>query len=370
MQTNDCALWGTCGGCPWGGRALDDQRRDKLSAVASLTPSSGRAAHFAETPGLRLRDRADLIWQRSAAPGGGDKMRLGLYGLNQREVVDLDACPMMSPALEAFLKDYRRRAPPIARGSVRLRIAPDGRRGVWLDFANQDVKTLFEERTYLRWLSDLAYVEIGQRRKRLIWRDEQPKLIDPELHPWFETYGPGGRAIPLYGPVGGFSQSGFVGNRALIDAVAEAVARSGVTSWLELFGGNGNFALALAARGHALEVVEVDRLAIDGIERARRDHPDLEVTTRRLDAYLKLDGLPSPLGRGVLVDPPRAGLRETLPWLARERPAALVYVSCFTDVFLEDARRLIEVGYHLESLVGVDQFAQSPHAEWVALFKF
>src|SRR5207248_3100271 len=144
------------------------------------------------------------------------EMRLGLYGMGSREVVDLQECPMMTEPLENWFKEFHKRAPPIKKGSVRLRVSPQGERGVWLDFANQDVKKLFDEKTYLQWLSENAFVEIGQRRKALVWRDGQPKLVDPVLKPWFETYDANLQAIPLYGPVGGFSQTGFAANRELV----------------------------------------------------------------------------------------------------------------------------------------------------------
>ena len=361
LETSYCRHVGTCGGCPWGTSAVVEQRRAKLGQVADLGP----AVHFADTPALRLRDRADLTWWRDPA---GD-LRLGLYALDDRAIVDLAECPMMSTELERFFLEYRRRQPPIDRGSVRLRVGPDGARGVWLDFANVDVKTLFDERTYLAWLSELAFVEIGQRRKTLIWVDSAPKLTDPTPRPWFETYDEHGRGIPLYGPVGGFSQSGFAGNRALIDEVARAAVGAAVPKWLELFGGNGNFALALAARGLGVEVVEVDRLAVEGLRESLKHRPGLDVRVHQADAYLRTERLPPVAGRGVIVDPPRSGLKATLGWLERERPPAILYVSCYTDVFRADAAQLKKFGYTLESLVGIDQFAHSPHAEWVALFK-
>lgn len=352
-----CRQLGVCGGCAWGERALDTQRADKISALRALGFAD---VAFADTPALGLRDRVDLVWENG---------KLGLYHRELREIVDLPECPMLSPPLEAFLRAYRERRPPIQKGSVRLRVAPDGARGVWLDFANVDVKTLFEERAYLRWLSDLAFVEIGQKRKALTWRDDQPKLTDPVLAPWFETYDADMKPIPLFGAVGGFSQAGFTANRALVQAVTAAVGRTSLDAWVELFCGNGNFALALAARGYAVEASELDPLALEGLERSRAGHPEWNLRVERADAYLKTRTLPPLAGKGLLVDPPRAGLRQVLDWIAAgEKPSAIVYVSCFTEVFVDEAQRLRELGYELRALSGVDQFAHSPHTEWIALF--
>ncbi len=347
-----CEYLDRCGGCRPEGSSL----QEKLDSVRSVF----KDVRFSHAPESRVRDRADLVWEKRDG-----RMHLGLYARDSRDVVDIENCPMMTTPLEMFLVAFRAKAPPISRGSVRLRVSPSGERGVWLDFANNDVKTLFEEKEYLKWLSSIAFVEIGQRRKALIWKDGQPKLTDPVLKPWFESYDADGKAIPLYGPVGGFSQTGFAANKALIQAVAEAVAQSKTRSWLELFCGNGNFTVALAARGYAIEAVEMDELAIEGL---RLSNPAIPV--HRADVYLKTKSLPALSGRGLLVDPPRAGLRETLKLLETgEKPPAIVYISCFTDVFIRDCEKLSELGYAVESLVGVDQFPQSPHAEWVALLR-
>ena len=359
-QPYDCIYFGRCGGCSWGLKALHEQHEDKLNGVRGLF----KDVQLVHSPAARVRDRADLIWSERDG-----QMHLGLYDSN-RQVVDLEQCMMMSEALENFLKVFRLKAPPIRLGSVRLRVSPAGERGVWLDFANQDVKTLFEEQEYLKWLSAIAFVEIGQRRKALVWKDGAPKLTDPVLKPWFESYDDKGEAIPLYGPVGGFSQTGFVANRALIESVGRAVAGTNTKSWLELFCGNGNFTLALASRGYQVTAIEMDELALKGLELSLLPEWREAVSVLRSDVYLKTRSLPRLSGGGLLVDPPRAGLRELLAEFesGQPLPEVLIYVSCFTDVFVKDAARLKALGFELTSLEGVDQFPHSPHAEWVGVF--
>jgi tRNA/tmRNA/rRNA uracil-C5-methylase (TrmA/RlmC/RlmD family) len=116
----------------------------------------------------------------------------------------------------------------------------------------------------------------------------------------------------------------------------------------------------------------LEALAVEGLERSLAEHPELKVKIRRQDVYLKAKILPPLKERGLLVDPPRAGLRQVLDWLEAgdSRPKALIYVSCFVEAFRADAKRLADLGYSLASLVGVDQFVHSPHAEWVARFRF
>ena len=51
------------------------------------------------------------------------------------------------------------------------------------------------------------------------------------------------------------------------------------------------------------------------------------------------------------------------------RPARIAYVSCFAESFAADLARLARLGYRVSRLAGVDQFAQSPHCEWIALLE-
>lgn len=357
----ECICVGKCGGCPIGQTPHPRQLEQKIEQVRGVFPD----VKFTFSPVSRVRDKVDLVWEDG---------RLGLYEIpragERGKILDLEHCVMMSEPLEQFFKEFRKIKPPIKKGSVRLRVSPQGERGVWLDFANQDVKTLFDQKTYLEELSKIAFVEIGQRRKALTWKDGAPKLTEPVLKAWFETYDPEGNPIPLFGPVGGFSQTGFEANRALIKSVQKAVKASGVARWLELFSGNGNFTLALSAAGLEVEAIEMDELALQGLEKSlTAGKTRLTIKPGRADVYLKSKNLPAIEGRGLLVDPPRAGLRELFQVLedGAEKPQAIVYVSCFTDVFLTDLEKLKSLGYKIRSLEGVDQFPNSTHTEWIAL---
>jgi len=69
------------------------------------------------------------------------------------------------------------------KGWVRLRVSPTGEKGIGLDFAHTDIQWLFEEKTILSRLLALAFVEVGQRRKKLIWSETESRfrLVNPEL---------------------------------------------------------------------------------------------------------------------------------------------------------------------------------------------
>jgi 23S rRNA (uracil1939-C5)-methyltransferase len=49
-------------------------------------------------------------------------------------------------------------------------------------------------------------------------------------------------------------------------------------------------------------------------------------------------------------------------------PGRIVYVSCDVATFARDTRTLIDAGYELESLTGMDLFPNTAHVETLAAF--
>lgn len=371
-----CTYSSLCSGCDWLLKPFEVQRELKIE---NLTKTWEKAidqklpeVQFISIAESGMRDRVDLVFDaRTGSP------RLGLFDRLHFQIVDLQGCPMMSPELENWFQEFRRVSFPIQRGSLRLRVSPKGLRGVWLDFANIDVKTLLDERETLDQLRSNAIVEIGQRRKRLVEREGQLKLADPVLEPWFETWveeNGSERAIPLYCAIGTFTQPGFQANRVLVREVRRLVKESGAQTAFEFGSGVGNFTLPLASVCEHVQVFEIDALALEGLqwslaaaglaEKVELHRGDFQNSKKRTPEFSKAEL--------VLVDPPRSGLRSFLDSIEtigpEERPKHFIYVSCLAESFVADARRLLDWNYKLKSIAIVDQFPQSRHYELVAHF--
>lgn len=366
-----CSYGSACSGCDWLFKTPDEQREGKIAALRSAWREAGHPEELGDVAWVGvaaggLRDRVDLMFDRRSGSA-----KLGLFDRFKTGLVDLQGCPQMSPALESWLHDFRRFDFPISRGSVRLRVSPTGVRGVWLDFANEDVKALLESREPLESLRRIAIVEIGQRRKRLIERDGVLKLGDPVLEPWFETSS-ASKTIPLYCTIGSFTQPGFAANRALVGEVMKQVALAKPKRAAEFGSGIGNFTLPLAELCESVDAFEVDSLALTGLRRSLEE-TGLQARVTIHDgnfqgakaAELDFSGYDL-----LLVDPPRSGLMRFLDPLemTQDPPRHFVYVSCFAESFSRDALRLRNTGYVLRRLAIVDQFPQSRHFEIVASF--
>ena len=72
-----------------------------------------------------------------------------------------------------------------------------------------------------------------------------------------------------------------------------------------------------------------------------------------------------PLGL-LLLDPPRTGASAALAGIIALKPERIVYVSCDPPTLARDLRPLLDHGYALKRVTGVDLFPQTYHIETVA----
>lgn len=370
----DCPHQGRCGGCPWGGQRPSAQRAAKVAALAS----AWSAADLPPLPALTLRplpygaparDRADLrLLDRGAT--------IGLLG-EGGALVDIDACALMSPALAPLYARLRADPPPLPRASLRLRVSPAGRLGLWIDLANLDCLALLQEGAWLRrWTEARVVVELGQKRKRALPLGEEAdgfKLSEPELRPWTESWlladprqGASSpvRAAPIYQAVGSFSQPGHAANRALHALVGDLLPEGPLGRVIEWGAGAGNFTLPLAQRSKSVVAIESEPLSRAGLDRSLHEAGlQAKVTVRD-----KADSLDADL---LFVDPPRSGIGPLLPLLAATEapPATLFYLACAGEALVRDAVTLAARGYRPVAAGGLDQFPHSAHAEWAVTFR-
>ncbi len=164
------------------------------------------------------------------------------------------------------------------------------------------------------------------------------------------------------------ARSFFQGNRFLLAPLVQLVSDATEEgSVLDLFAGTGLFGLALAATEHAsVTMVEGDPvsghdLALNAAARAT----DVSVEHLSVEAYL---AQPRTGFVTWVVDPPRTGLSEAVRAAAlRDRPARIVYVSCDPATLARDVRALVQGGYEVRSLTGLDLFPSTAHVEAVCV---
>jgi 23S rRNA (uracil1939-C5)-methyltransferase len=308
-----CPLFGRCGGCQWQHvpRAVQLDTKRRIVERALGTALEGVRV---VSPEYGYRERARLV----VGPGAPGQRPVGFHAWRSHEVVDVGACPLLSPALAQALTWVRQRAQEAASGTeVALQA---GREGV--------------------------VARIGARSYRDGVEVEGEDLVDAAE--------PGSPALLI--PAGAFAQVGAAGNAALVATVLEQVGPA-PGRLLELYAGSGNFTRHLVKLGEVL-ASDADRAAV---ARGRRQVPE----ARWLEA-------PRPADVGavetVVVDPPRDGLDPANLALARRARRRVVYVSCDPQTLGRDGQRLRAAGFRLERAVALDLMPQTYHVEVVASF--
>lgn len=348
-----------CSVCSWISTPYKEQKNKKLEifkiALSEKAISIPEKITFLTPAKQGIRDRLDLTYENGS---------YGFYRKDNKEIFPIESCPLMSEALFAFFQELQKIKLPIKKGSLRLRVSPHGEKGLWLDFSNEDIRDLLSEKKTLQTLMELAFVEIGQRRKKLT---QEMKLKDPEFKHWTRTWVQS-QAIDLYSTVGSFSQAGDLANQTLIRELEAFFEKCASTHWVEFGAGSGNLTFPLAGRNRFVQALEFESLALEGLEKTLSCLPDFRDRIQlSLGDYQRKKSYSFHRDEGVLVNPPRSGLQKFLDPLFEiapsERPRDFVYMSCFLESFVKDSLKLKDLGYELQQISLVDQFPHSPHFE-------
>ena len=173
----------------------------------------------------------------------------------------------------------------------------------------------------------------------------------------------------------------FQANRFLLELLVNHVAglvREGPV--IDLYAGVGLFGLSLAALGFpSVTLVESDAASSASLvenatpfgSRVNVQRCAVESFLERQEARVGGEGRLNRLGpdTSVIVDPPRTGMsKAALDGIVAAQPSQIVYVSCDVATFARDTRRLLDGGYALDALTGMDLFPNTAHVEAVASF--
>jgi 23S rRNA (uracil1939-C5)-methyltransferase len=170
----------------------------------------------------------------------------------------------------------------------------------------------------------------------------------------------------------------FQSNRYLLEPLVQHVAALVPEGpMVDLYAGVGLFGLSLAKAGiDDITLVEGDSVSGADLQaNAEAFETRVRVERRSVEAFLAgVRRVPrsGPAGAHTfIVDPPRTGIsKEAMAGIIQAQPARIVYVSCDVATFARDTRTLIDAGYALEGLTGLDLFPNTAHVESVAVFVY
>ncbi len=370
---NLCSLRATCSGCqlwevPW-----PEQKELKLSSLENAFAQAGILFHgkisYTGPAPFGLRDRLDFTYENG---------HLGLYHQQHHKIVDLPICLQLSPELQAWLTEFRKIRWPLVKAAFRLRVNPQGQRGVWIDCANIDIKELLAEGSHIRALQKQSFVEIGQRRKVPVEVHGVFKLRESQLNPWFQTWLDDQTPIPLYCQVASFTQPSHLINKTIAGTIRSWVQQINGKRIIEFGSGIGNLTIPALSQSEEIWACEIDKGALAGLQKSLEELPSQwQHLQKKIHLYAGdfQRKIQSDFSRFdlVLANPPRSGLLQFLDSLQMlepsKRPPHFIYMSCYPQSLCGDLIKLQKMGYAVQDVLIVDQFPQTEHAEVLCLIK-
>lgn len=257
------------------------------------------------------------------AERGGVLGAVGFEKSNSRALLDVQFCPIASPAINAAF--------PEARSALAL-----------------DPKRLKRGGTLL--LRDVG----GQ-----VVTDMRARAVETVCGLQFEFV------------AGEFFQNNPHILPLMVGHALDAAAQPGIRYLVDAYCGVGVFGLCGAGRFERFLGVEVSEVAVhlaaanaerNGIENGQFLHGSAEAIFAEVD-------FPA-AETAVLLDPPRKGCDAVfLDQLFAFGPARVVYVSCGPDTQARDLKAFLASGYQIESVQPFDLFPQTRHIENVVVLR-
>ncbi len=344
-----CRHFGVCGGCALQMLTLEATRKLKRDFVVAALAQQGLTPEVGETVGVSLSTRRRAVM---TALRIGQHVTLGYHERLSHRLIDIEECPVLTPAISSRLAGLRDLLRPLLpqKKPVRLTVvATSGGLDIALDGATPPNAAGTGQLVEAAGAAGIARLSIAG----------EPILMLSELTVIIS-------GVPVIAPSGAFIQASA--ETIMSGLVAEHLGRAKRVA--DLFAGIGTFTLALA-RHAAIHAVEDSADALDALSAAARRVSALKpVTTEHRDLYAHPLS-PQELERygGVVFDPPRNGAKAQATALAASNVPLVAAVSCNPATFARDARILVEGGYALERVVPVDQFVYSAEVEAVGLFR-
>lgn len=340
-----CKVFGSCGGCNWQHVPYAKQLEWKSNFIKSALFKNARLEldHDIEVLGSddlkNYRNRIKL----KARVNSKQRLEFGFFARSSHVPVFIDHCPIADVAVNAFLselKTFSFTKPFQWQGDVEVQALAQGKR-------------------LLHFTPEFPKEALSQLRKH--FPDDEIEAKDTLL---FEE----AEGLSYATQTGQFQQVNVKGNRFLRKWIKDKIESIGASSVLDLFCGSGNLSLQLLNGKRRVWGLELAGKAIDTAQINLKEN-DLSGGTYRLGPVSELfqifEDLPKELDC-IITDPPRQGMDDSLEEVLKLRPKHILSVSCDPNTFARDLKGMLDQGYVLKEIFGIDFFPHTYHVETIA----
>ncbi|WP_342712641.1 class I SAM-dependent RNA methyltransferase [Bradyrhizobium sp. B124] len=346
-----CPHFGVCGGCAiqhWNDAPYRAWKRNIVVETLAQAKVAAEVAPLLDAHGAGRR-RITLHGRM----GTHEVLKVGFAAAGSHDIIPVDRCPILDPALDGALEAAWATAEPLISIGKPLDIQVTAT----LNGLDIDVRGSGALPTSL--ITTLSRVAEKHRLTRLTRHGELVlQRGSPEI-----AIG----KVKVVLPPGSFLQATAKGEETLAALVREHCGRAKHIA--DLFCGVGPFALRLAEKAR-VTAFDSDAGAIAALQKAAQSTPGLKPLRAEARDLFRRPLMPQELRDydAVVFDPPRQGAQALVTQLAASKVPVVVAVSCNAATFARDAKILIDGGYKIAGVTPVDQFRHTPHVELVARF--
>lgn len=346
-----CRHFGRCGGCALQHWDIDAYRAWKRGKVISVLAGAGIDAPVKQLVACAPASRRRAVFALRRTEAG---MLLGYNEAHSHNIVDLEECHVVLPAIASKLSALRRAATAVCATGKPFKLTVIATRS-GLDLAFSDTGPMSDKARHaiVKLALDEGFARVSIDGETVIEPDKPIVMADDV-------------AVAIV--PGAFMQAVAEAEKAMVELALGHLRKQKRVA--DLFSGWGAFSLRLA-RQSIVHAVESDALTLASLDDAYRHAKGLKTLTSEKRDLFRRPLTFKELNRfdAVLFDPPRAGAEAQTSQLARSNVRKVVAVSCNPVTLARDLAILRNGGYAVISVTPIDQFVWSPHVEAVALLE-
>jgi len=367
----ECSIFGACGGCSWQHISYPAQLEHKRKILAEALWRGARVpAELIDdvvAASLQYGYRSRLQFKVSARNG---KLRIGFYRQGSHQVEDAaNGCPIAAPVINQVLNCCRAVLQSYPEVESISQLSIDAGDSEVVVIIQHNGRVTSKNRSYFIDRSG----DFGPCTGLFLKADNQSKCEklwgSSDISYRMSSADPAKKPVVLTYPPGGFAQVHQLQNVSMLSVIRRLGAFTPDEHLLDLYCGNGNFSLPLAAEVASVVGIEGNSDSILAAEYNRELNKVAntqffcdDVTSgvlRLVDQERRFDT--------VLIDPPRSGAGDAVSGIVRLQPNKIIYVSCDPSTLARDCGLLSGCGYSVVKSVPIDMFPQTYHLESVTL---
>jgi 23S rRNA (uracil1939-C5)-methyltransferase len=364
--TPKCIHFDLCGGCQLQHINIEEQMSIKQKTLLEQLKHIGQV----ETKeillplksiswGYRYKARLSVKYVEKK-----QKLLIGFHEKNGRFIADLTRCEVLIPKIGLSIELLRELILSLSlfKSLPQIEIACDDNHCA-LIFRCLTKLTESDKELFIKFAKEnnfLIYIEPNKPEKVFkLWPDNN----ENDLIYYYEN-------IQYNFHPSDFTQINPYINQQMVKLALELLDLKNEDIVLDLFCGLGNFSLPIAKHCQSVIGIEGDNtMATRATENALKNNiQNTQFYSANLFEPDKNAAWIKKHYDKILLDPPRTGAIEILPYFAKWKPKLIVYVSCNPATLARDVGELVnKYGYYLKKAGIMDMFPHTKHVESIVL---